>query len=527
MTRIAIDFPNTPDKERSWLEAARDKYKRSSVPERRHESNLIIKVLAAQPIQDPLVIAEAAVVVAKAAPVGFTVDALRGWMTPCATGSNIGMIDEICREALGVVETVRAAVDDTDFEIDAKTLKPSSTSAKNYEIALRLMGMELSFDAFSRRKYVERDGVSEVVRDKHMLHIMFEIDKKHSFYPSKEKFLDYCSYRANLNTVHPPNEYFDEAQRRWDGQSRADTWLIDCAGAPDTPYVRAVSRLVLVAAVRRVRQPGCKFDEMMILEGPQGAMKSSAIKALCPKPEWFGDNLPLNADSKLIIERTAGKLIVEAPELRGMTAQDHNTLKMMLSTQCDESRMAYQRETEAVPRQFIIIGTTNDDAYLRDPTGARRYWPILIMQFDIAKLVDMRDQLWAEAAMLEATHPEESFIRLDPSLYEAAAEQQEKRRVVDSFEIVLAPLAEIRGIILNQDIWKLCGITDRRPTPVEMSRIGPIMKRFGWTVGRRRHNGAPTPCYERDAQPNQWLQVSIVGTDGYQVMPARTSPPAN
>src|SRR5262249_54164107 len=122
---------------------------------------------------------------------------------------------------------------------------------------------------------------------------------------------------------------------------------------------------------------------------------SSALRALCPNELWFSDDLPLNVDSKIVIERTAGKWIIEASDLSGMKVSQIEGLKAMLSRQVDSSRLAWGRLLTEVPRQWIVIGTTNDHVYLKDTTGNRRFWPMRISGFDIRKLQEVRDQLWA------------------------------------------------------------------------------------------------------------------------------------
>jgi len=183
---------------------------------------------------------------------------------------------------------------------------------------------------------------------------------------------------------------------------RLNTWLIDWAKAEDTPYTRAVSAKPLLAAVRRVRRPGTKFDEMLVLEAPQGYNRSSALRILAVNDDWFTDDIPLNADSKVVIERLSGKWIAEASELKGMRRGDVEHLKAMLSRQVDRARLAYDRTPTEYPRQSIFIGTTNSATYLRDMTGDRRYWPVAVERFDLEALKANRDQLWAEAAHREA-----------------------------------------------------------------------------------------------------------------------------
>jgi len=188
----------------------------------------------------------------------------------------------------------------------------------------------------------------------------------------------------------------------WDKKPRLERWLIDYAGASDTPRVRAISRAVLIGAVRRVRHPGCKIDEMLILEGPQGGGKSAALRVMAIDDDWFTDDFPVDVDSGKLVEVTAGKWIVELSELKGMSAGDVAALKAQLSTQQDTARrQPYARAGETVPRQFVIVGTTAATEYLRD-TGNRRFWPIRVERFDLDRLRIDRDQIWAEAVVAEA-----------------------------------------------------------------------------------------------------------------------------
>ena len=232
----------------------------------------------------------------------------------------------------------------------------------------------------------------------------------------------------------------------WDGTPRIERWLVDCAGAEDSPYVRAASRAMLVAAVRRARQPGCRFDQMPILDGPQGCGKSSALRLLAVEDDWFSELPLLDGDVRRIIEATQGKWIIEACELKGLLQRDDAedddddddedgeddddegdggdaededdgddddddddglppaaALKSFLSRSVDEARMPYQVERTRVPRQFVVVGTTAATPYLKDATGNRRIWPILVRRFDLARLAEVRDQLWAEAAVAEIT----------------------------------------------------------------------------------------------------------------------------
>jgi predicted P-loop ATPase len=214
------------------------------------------------------------------------------------------------------------------------------------------------------------------------------------FQPNIEFFKRALTTFAYEQKFHPVLDYLEGLA--WDGVPRLDTWLVTAAGAPDSSYVKAISSIMLIAAVRRVREPGCKYDEMVVWEGPQGGLKSSAAQTLCPRAEWFSDDLSLHLRSKELIEATVGKWIIEASDLAGKRRTEIEQLKAMLSRQVDgPARMAYGHYPVTRPRQFIFIGTTNADTYLADHTGARRFWPVRVKPFDLAWIRTHRDQLWA------------------------------------------------------------------------------------------------------------------------------------
>ena len=137
---------------------------------------------------------------------------------------------------------------------------------------------------------------------------------------------------------------------------RIGQWLATYGGPDDTTYARAVGELILVAAGRRVRQPGVKFDEMLVLESPQGTNKSTALKALAVRDDWFTDDLPLNAEAKRVIDALSGKWIVEAVELKGMRQGGVNHLKGLLSRTHDNlAPKAEAKACRAGTKQAILV----------------------------------------------------------------------------------------------------------------------------------------------------------------------------
>lgn len=375
------------------------------------------------------------------------------------------------------------------------------------------LGVTVSYDEFQDRLLVA--GLPEcgdVLSDAAMTRLWLLTDERFGFRPAKEFFWDVVADAARRNTFHPVRDYLSGLQ--WDCTSRIDTWLTAYGGAADSTYSRAVGALMLVAAVRRIRQPGCKFDEMVVLESEQGKDKSSALALLAIRDEWFTDDMPLNADSKVVIERLAGRWIVEAGELKGMRKGDVEGLKAFLSRRVDRARAAYARLTQEVPRQCILVGTTNSQRYLRDGTGNRRFWPVAVGTFDLEALRRDRDQLWAEAAAREATGVS---IRLDRALWAEAAEEQEARRIEDPFVVTLgAILGQQGGKLRAADAWDLLGIPAGMQTQDQNARFGEAMRELGWERTKLRF-GAPDPewAYAKGDVGERQRRVEIVrDTDG-------------
>ena len=204
---------------------------------------------------------------------------------------------------------------------------------------------------------------------------------------------------------HPIKEYLEKLPP-WDGVPRVDMLLVDYLGAEDTPYVRAVTRKMLCAAVRRVYNPGAKFDTLLILMGRQGIGKSTLIARL--GGEWFSDSLTLSDinDGKAAAEKVQGVWIMEVPELAGMRKAEQEKVKAFISRQDDKYRAAFGRRVVPHPRQCVFFGTTNEEeSLLRDNTGNRRYWPVRVSGKCDKKPWDLTSediaQIWAEVLTMK------------------------------------------------------------------------------------------------------------------------------
>ncbi|QGX98293.1 hypothetical protein EI983_08350 [Roseovarius faecimaris] len=212
----------------------------------------------------------------------------------------------------------------------------------------------------------------------------------------KELVADAIRAVAKKLSYHPIRDHLNAL--RWDGEPRLDTWLIRLSGAEDTPYTRAVSRKFPIQMVARVMKPGCKADYTMVWSGEQGQDKSKACRILAGA-EYFSDTLPsIRGSKEEALRHLQGLWLVELAELAPSFKADQEDQKAFLSGSVDRVRLPYARFPQSFRRQCVFIGTTNEDQFLKDPTGGRRYWPVAIRQvFDTEGLEKERDQLFAEA----------------------------------------------------------------------------------------------------------------------------------
>lgn len=221
---------------------------------------------------------------------------------------------------------------------------------------------------------------------------------------------------------------------RWDGVPRLDTLLIDYLNAEDNAYTRAVTRKIFTAAVARAMQPGVKFDYSLILVGIQGKGKSTLLRFMGGR--WFLEDLPPSLEGKEASERIQGFWLAEMGELNSLSRSEANVAKQFLSRTVDVYREPYGRHTREFPRKCVIFGSTNDDEFLRDATGDRRFWPVTLKDPAGRKSVFNElpaevDQVWAEAVTCwQLGEP----LYLSPELEAFAKTQQARYKVGNAKE---------------------------------------------------------------------------------------------
>lgn len=293
--------------------------------------------------------------------------------------------------------------------------------------------------------------------------------------------IEAVSVVAHDHAFHPVRDYLNSLE--WDRVLRLDSWLTEIMGVEPTEYSSKVGKRWMVSAVGRVMQPGCKADSVMILEGAQGAGKSTAMSVL--GGDWFMDT-PFALGDKDGFQAIRGKWIVELGELDSFNKAESTKAKQFFSASTDTYRESYGRRTMDVPRQCVFVGTTNQDEYLKDATGNRRYWPVACTKVDLEQLREIRDQLWAEAMFCYQSGDIWWVNRDEAPLF---AEAQEERFVVDEWEgPILTWLEESQigetatGSEILSGALKLDFGHWGKP---EQMRVGAIMHRLGWRKVRQ------------------------------------------
>lgn len=306
---------------------------------------------------------------------------------------------------------------------------------------------------------------------------------------------------ATENAFHPVRDYLTSL--KWDGYPRLGTWLHTYLGVERSTYASAIGRMFMIALVARVMRPGCQANYMLILEGPQGARKSTVCRIL--GGQWFSDSLPDIRAGKDVSQHIKGKWLIEVAELSALDKAEAAALKAFVTRDTERYRPSYGRLEVIEPRQCVFIGTTNATAYLRDATGARRFWPVKVGTIDSAKLAKDRDELFAEAVAL--FNQGEKWWPAGEVEVEHIRPQQEARYEADAWEEAIGEwlvgkreetvLSVARGA-LSMEPQKI-GTQDQR-------RVSVALERLGWIRGRLGPRGEARPGARGDNGERLWIR---------------------
>lgn len=399
------------------------------------------------------------------------------------------------------------------LEMDDKGNVKKSAFNVQQILESRIFHRVLAFDTFRQREVIGRDlpwrkrefpnkkyeqwKSSDDAQLRHFLAYSFGIK-------GKDLIMDALVNTFQKRSFHPVKIYIKTVP--WDKQQRVETFFIDYLGAADTPYTRSVARKWFTAAVKRIYEPGCKFDYMPVLVGEQGVGKSTAIQKLAP--DFFNDSLR-NFDVKESGEVLQSSWIIEIGELAAMKKSEEEEMKGFLSRQVDIFRPAYARSAQEFPRHVVFMGTTNNYQFLKDTTGNRRFLPIQVSKE--RKYTPWNDldemtvaQLWAEAYELYAAG---ESVDLEDEIKEAAkiiqaeyTERDEREGIIESYLEMLLPTnwetmsilerrqffqdgrqgSIEREFVCVSEVWRECLGYLETPSRIESNKIIGILSKLGW-----------------------------------------------
>lgn len=311
---------------------------------------------------------------------------------------------------------------------------------------------------------------------------------------SKAALEDGIAHAADMNKMNPLTEYLNSLE--WDGESRISSWLTDYLGVDSTALTSAMGRAWLISAVARAYEPGCQADHCLILEGAQGLKKSTLLRELAGE-EWHAEHSAMNLADKDAAISCNGKWIIEFSELGAVKTNKVETVKSFLTRRSDHYRPPYQRYAVSVPRTCVFAGTTNEEHYLEDQTGNRRYWPVKCFHSATKQLGRDRNQLWAEAVAMYQTGEQWYLV---PEMERLAAIQQQRRVTgdpwLDDFRVYLRDKIDVSiAEVLTEKLKKNTG----EITTGDSRRAAACMRLLNW----ESYNTTDGRCLRR------WRPVKI------------------
>lgn len=316
------------------------------------------------------------------------------------------------------------------------------------------------------------------------------LSQQYGFTPKPSDVLGAVIVHAEDHAFHPVREYLHSVS--WDKKHRIPHWLHNYLGVEDSEYSTIVGAYFLISAIARVMQAPVKADYVLILEGLQGLGKSTMLRVLFG--DWFTDT-PMALGEKDTFQQMQGMWGIELAELDAFNKAENTRAKQFFGSLVDRYRPSYGRMVKEFPRQCVFIGTTNQDRYLKDSTGNRRYWPVTCTDIKLGLLKRDRDQLWAEALhMYQSGHkwwPDDEYKHL-------FEEQQEDRYDSDVWEDLIktwlsaSTRSDITCALIMEDALKM---DPQAMRPPDQRRVGQILHRLGYIKKKRRQPDGSRPAF--------------------------------
>lgn len=355
---------------------------------------------------------------------------------------------------------------------------------------------------FSHLNYVRVDEAadpSREVTDRDFVDIKEWISSTYGGEFAKGSIADTVDQVARERGRNPLIEWLDSCRARWDGYMRLGSWLAAVLGSgTDDEIVGVYGRKYLISAVARVYEPGCKADPMLVISGPQGAGKSTLFRILAGD-EYYGDT-PVNLDDKDRFTALNEVWFCEIAELSSFRKAEAEKIKSFVSGQHDRFRPAYGRCMVKQKRHSVFVGTTNEEAFLRDPTGNRRFWCVRCApKIDLDWAREHREQLWGEAVAayedIKCRGTDYGWWLDDDrelALHEASIQEFEHQ---DPLEGKILETVAGRTEVNAADVEK--ALRDELG-PVLVSKyastqIAQVLKKAGWKTGKRQRRAGSNP----------------------------------
>lgn len=343
------------------------------------------------------------------------------------------------------------------------------------------------------------DGYPRELTDEDAIHFSNWCDAYGLIGISKTAACDTLDVVCKEKSYHPLRDYLWNLS--WDGKSRIDGWLNYYCGAQDNEYTRLVGRKFLIGAVARALRPGCKMDNMLILEGRQGIGKSSLCKQLFGA-EFMTDSLSA-IGSKDAAQELHGKWCIEIAELAQFGKVDMRHVKASISKDTDRFRPPFGRMPKEFKRHCVFVGTCNPggNGWQRDETGARRFWPVKVVNVDIPGIIAERDQIWAEAVSLFRSQERWWLEGAEVTL----AEGEQDDRYDEDVWMPKIQYACKNSIFVQipQILATNLGVETHRQDRNSQIRVANCLRKLGFEKTTRRIEGEPTKVWTRVTENGQ------------------------
>ena len=376
-------------------------------------------------------------------------------------------------------QTTKAGVAKMD---PAATITSVTQAIRKFE----LMKIEVRFDEFRDEIMYSELGKNQwrAFRDEDYTRLRLKLENLGIKKVGKELVRDAVFLIAKDNSFDSAIEWLTKIVPPWDFEPRIDTFLITYFGVADSPYTRAVSQYLWSALAGRVLKPAIKADMVPILVGSQGAGKSTGVAAICPHPDFFTE-ISLNEKEDDLARKMRGRLLGEISELRGLNTRDVETIKAFVTRTHEIWTPKFKEFSTTFARRIVFIGTTNQEQFLADQTGNRRWLPVTVSKVNVQKIKEDCLQLWAEARDTFGGVLWENAERL-------AKENQSNHMIVDAwFDVIQDWLIKNNHtyVTTNQILSEVLLIDAKAINTALQMRVSRILNSLGFVKRSKRISG--------------------------------------